>query len=1324
MHVGIARAAKEAMYGRCLHELFETQADRCPDGLALLCDDHQWSYRELEQRSNQLARLLRARGLGPGKLVGLLLRRSERSVVAILATLKAGAAYVPLDPSFPDQRLKHIIQEAEVALIVTEQASASRVAECFAGESLVYELEQAALATQSTERLTRSETGVAPDDLCYVLYTSGTTGRPKGVMTEHRNVVEFTDAFNEVCQISSTDRVYHGFALGFDGSVEEMGMAFSNGACLVVGTTEIAQLGNEATQLFVEKGVTVFSTVPTCLGMLHDAPPALRLVIVSGEPCPPALVEKWAKPGRRMLNVYGPTETTVNATVAECVAGQPVTIGRPLRGYETFVLDPEMQPVSDGEAGELYIGGKGLARGYLGQLEMTQRHFVEVPVRTPGEPERLYRTGDLVRWSEQGELVFLGRIDRQVKIRGYRIELAEIESVLREHAEIDQAVVNVLERDGRKELAAYIVPRNGRIDHQDVARWMRERTPSYMLPSYLDELDRLPLLPSGKVDRNRLPAPSKPLVSTTGAQVRPSNPLEELLAELWTRLLNIESVSVEDDFFVDLGGYSLLAAELASAVRKEHGLDLSIREVYSYPTIRKLAKHLAESREKQRETAGVKDQAAKRPLSREVFARVPRLARWACVGAQGLALPIIYTLYLLPLLVSILLAVAVAKAAIAPLTLVWLLMGVVFVAPPLGMLLTIAVKWVVIGRYRAGEYPLWGIYYFRWWLVSRMQILAWTELYHGTPLINLYFRLMGAKVGRNSILDATNCVAYDLLTVGEDTCIGAETQFLGYRVEEGMLKFGTIKIGSRCFVGTQSALGLNTEMGDDARLDDLSLLADGQAIPAGEGWRGSPAARAEVCVPLFDEASSGPRHPFLFGMLHFIACEVIGEMFLIAATLPLLLIVGHVSVRYGLVMGLLSMAAALPFCLTLLCVFVAGLKTMIMPRTKCGVYPMESWRYLRQWSVDLLLRISGDYLCSLYTTIYFPMWLRMLGARVGARAEISTVVQITPDLVEIGEESFFADGSIIGGRRLFRGHFELGPNRIGRRSFVGNSAVLPIGYTMGDNALLGVLSTPTSDRRLAADDGSEWIGSPPFRLPNRPKIDSFDASTTFRPTFGLYALRCMIDGVRVLLPFYTALVLLGLYAFAVVRALFGLPPWAFFALLPAMSIGVVVLACLNVIAVKQFLMGVFKPVVKPLWCSYVWSNELVNGYYEAVCKTFAMPLLGTPFIGWFLRGMGCQIGRRAFIETDLFSEFDLVRVGDYAALGSGVIIQNHLFEDRVMKSSFVTIADDCSVGEMSVVLYDTEVQQGASIRPLSLVMKGETLPEHTRWIGIPIQQQT
>lgn len=1316
-------AADEAMCGSCYHELFEAQVDIRPNALALSSDEHQWTYDELEQRTNRLARLLRSRGLGPGKLVGLLLRRSHTSVVAILATLKSGAAYVPLDPSFPDQRLKHIVEESEISLVLTDGASAHRVGDFFGGETLIYDEDDPELAWQSVDRLTRRETGVTPQDLCYVLYTSGTTGRPKGVMTEHRNVVHFTQAFNEVCQITPSDRVYHGFALGFDGSVEEMVMALSNGACLVVGMTDIAQLGNEAAKMFVDRGVTVFSTVPTCLGMLHDIPPALRLVIVSGEPCPPALIEKWATPERRMLNVYGPTETTVNTTVAECVPGQPVTIGRPLDGYDLFVLTPELEPVSQGKPGELYIGGGGLARGYLGQPDLTRRQFVDVPLRRFDGPQRLYKTGDLVQLNEEGDLLFLGRIDRQVKIRGYRIELAEIESVLREYAGIDQAVVNVHERNGLKELAAYVIPRSGSIDRQDVARWVRERTPSYMMPSYLDELERLPLLPSGKVDRSRLPTPQQPLVTNTRSRVRPSTPMEELLAELWCRLLKVESVSVEDDFFLNLGGYSLLAAEMASAVRKEQGLELSIREVYKHPTIRQLASHLTEMQLQRSVTTRTQEQAHKRLLSHEVFAQTPRLTRWACLAGQALALPFIYLLEFMPLLITILLVIAVVKAKITATMFAWLLIGLIFTAPPVGLLLNVAVKWVVIGRYRTGEYPLWGWYYFRWWLVSRLQVLAWTDLYHGTPLMNLYFRLMGAKIGRNSVLDTSSCVAYDLLSVGEDTCVGAETQLLGYRVEDGLLKLATIKIGDRCFIGTQSVLGLKTEMGDDSRLGDLSLLPDGESIPPGEAWSGSPAASAEVPVPEVREEhrrSGG----FLFGLYHFIACEIIGELFLLATILPFLLTVSFACLRYGAVGGLVSAFVAVPFCVVVLCVFVAGLKAMIMPRTKCGTYSLHTWHYLRHWSADLLIRISGDLLYPLYTTIYFPLWLRMLGARIGRRAEISTVVRITPDLVDIGDESFFADGSIIGGHRLYRGNFELRPNRIGRRTFVGNSAVLPAGTELGDNALLGVLSIPPSGSNVAATDGGEWIGSPPFRLPYRPKIGDFDTSTTFQPTLRLYVLRGLIDGTRVLLPFYAELLQIGLYAMAVAATLNYLPMWAFLAGLPALSVAVVALACLQVIAVKQSIMGVFRPVVKPLWCTYVWGNELVNGFYETICKTFATPLLGTPFIGWFLRGLGCEIGRHAFIETDLFSEFDLVRLGDHVALNTGVIIQNHLFEDRVMKSSYVTIADDCSVGELSVVLYDTIMNNGTLIGPLSLLMKGETLSENTRWIGIPTHQQT
>ena len=519
---------------------------------------------------------------------------------------------MPIDPSCPPDRARHIFTEAGVALLLSENKLAAAASRFFDGKRILVDDEADDIAGQCTVRPSCEAVAPAPNDLCYVLYTSGTTGRPKGVMTEHRNVVQFASAFNDVCQITPADRVYQGFSLGFDGSVEEMWMAFSNGAALVVGTTETARISEEVADLFTRQKVTVFSTVPTLLSMIGDDLPSVRLIIVSGEACPPELVRNWAKPGRRMLNVYGPTETTVNTTVAECVPERPITIGRPLRGYDTYILSERMLPVQDGEQGELFIGGVGLARGYLGQPELTDKHFINCSVNGNGAVHRLYRTGDLVQLSNDGELLFLGRIDSQVKIRGYRIELAEIESVLREHHTVHQSVVNVYEHDGLKELAAFVVGHrnNGSVDRDDLLRHLRDRLPLYMVPTYLDVIDSLPQLASGKVDRKRLPKPTAPLVSAKNNYVAPRNDIERKIASVWEQLLKVSPIGIHDDFFMDLGGYSLLAAQMITQLRKEFTHDLALQDVYSHPTIEQFAKHVAEL--VQGEAAGTATESARK----------------------------------------------------------------------------------------------------------------------------------------------------------------------------------------------------------------------------------------------------------------------------------------------------------------------------------------------------------------------------------------------------------------------------------------------------------------------------------------------------------------------------------------------------------------------------------------------------------------------------------------------------------------------------------------------------------------------------------------
>lgn len=1319
----------------CLHEIFEAQADGWPDDIAVVHRGNNLTYEEIEHRANRLAHYLRSLGAERGELVGLHLERSEHAIVAILAVLKSGAAYVPLDSSCPDDRIQHILEEAEVSLLVTESALAEHVEQLGVALVIIDALEHAgAIAGQSEDRIPRDETGVSSDDLCHVIYTSGTAGPPKGVMTEHRNAFSFTASFNEVCRLEPNDRIYQGSPLSIDRSVEEIWVAFSNGATLVIGPPELARLGDETGRHMVDNGVTYLSTVPTFLSTIHEDVPCLRVVVVSGEPCPPELVRRWVRPGRRMFNVYGRTETTVNATAWVCVPGAPVTIGHPLRGYELHILDERQQPVREGDAGELYVGGVGVSRGYLGQSELTRGAFVRDPSSEGKDAVRLHRTGDLVRRSGNGGFILLGRIDGQVKVRGRRIELVEVESVLREHRDIEAAAVTVVEHEGLRDLSAHVVPAradNGSLDRDGVLELLRRRLPLYMVPAYLDTIDALPILASGKVDRKRLPAPRTPLVLEKRDIVAPRTELERRIAGVWESVFATSPISVEGDLFLDLGGDSLLVAQLVALLDRDEGIEVSLREVCDHPTVAALAVVVAARAEKtegEREREGTEP----RPTSRDVFEGLGRARRFACVSLQALSVVVLYGLAALPFLAFTYVFFLVTRGGLAISTGVFSMIGLVLISFPVWVALTIALKWLVIGRHRPGAWPVWGLQYFRFWLVSRLQAMSGIGLVSGTPLMNLYYRLMGAKVGYGCIIDTPLCVAYDLVTIGSDTCIGSETQLLGYRIEDGMLRVGRVDIGRRCFVGTHSALGLDTRMGDDSRLGDLSLLPDGTEVPPGESVRGSPAERGDVPVPEVVIGASGQghrrpsrvlgaalerRHPVLFGLLHVLLIGAL-ELFLVVTLVPGLVIVAAAFAWGGPLWGMASLLAAVPIGTVSFCLLAARFKAHILRRMEPGIYAAESSLFLRKWLVDALMKLSGTYMHAIYKTIYLPPWLRLMGARIGPRAEISTVSQITPDLIDIDDESFLAEGSIIGGRRFFRGRVQVGRNRIGRRSFVGNNAMLPVGTSLGTDCCLGVSSTlPVS--RDTTPDGTEWLGSPSFRLPCNRKVGGSDESMTYAPTLTSRARRLAIDAVRVLVPGFILVVGAVIFVSTVIAGLSVLPSWGVWLLVPVTAVFVAAASAISVVALKNVVMGRFEPVVKPLWSTYVRWNEVINGAYETAVVPALAPLLGTPFFNAYLRLLGCKIGQNVYIGTTRFSGFDLVEIGDYAALNTGVVVQSHLFEDRIMKSSYVRIGDECSIGNMSVVLCDTEMGRGSSIGPLSLLMKGEAVPERGRRIGIP-----
>ncbi|GBF27497.1 linear gramicidin synthase subunit D [bacterium MnTg02] len=1297
----------------CLHELFEAQVNARGSAKALICGDTSLTYAELEAQANRLAHFLRSLGVGPGSFVGLCVSRSEIPIIAILACLKAGGAYVPLDPAHPDERIRFIAGEAGIKVMLTETRFRARISQLFDGRMVVLDECTAEIDSQPAHRLTRPDTGLAPSDVCYVLYTSGTTGRPKGVVAEHRNVTHFVAAFNNACTTAAEDHIFQGFALGFDGSVEEIWMAFSNGATLIVGNEHTPRFGDDLARYLSEAGVTFFSTVPTLLSTMTEDIPSLRQLVVSGEACPPELVARWAKPGRWMLNVYGPTEATVNTTIAVLKPGQPVTIGHALDGYTTLILDADMQPVPAGTKGELFVGGPSISRGYLNQPELTERSFIRL---SQAGNLRFYRTGDLVRLNEDGELEFFGRIDTQVKIRGFRVELSEIEAVLREQPEIASAAVRLYDDEGVPCLATYVVIAEGahELDRNHILETLRGRLPSYMIPAYLDILDALPMLASGKVDRAALPDPRLPLLADAQMADVPNTPLEEKLANVWADLFKVARVGAEQDFFLDLGGHSLVAAQLVAALRKKAEIHIPVRDVYAYPTVRKLARHIEA-------TANAGKPAATVPSSAAQEMCKPREPGIAIAVLQGLAICGFYLMVSAPLAVAIPFASDVLHGRISLLQTVLILFSIFIAIWPVIMAASIAAKWVIIGRYKPGAYPLWGLYYFRWWLVSGLQGLSGAELFAGTPLMAVYYRLMGAKVGRDCILETAQCSIWDRISIGDDTNISADTQILGYRVENGYLLIGDVEIGKRCFVGIHATLGLNVKMGDGARLDDQSMLPDGEVMAAGEQRHGSPAQTAEVYVPAGEPRRTSTLHKVMFTIAA-LALSAISSFFFFAPVVGLL-ILWIIAFQDGwLVSAILGVFAALPVLVAFGCVWAALLKALILRRAKPGVYNMYSSCYLRHWLAYGLMRWTKNMFLPVFTTMYLPPWLRLMGAKIGAHCELSTIWSFMPELLTAHDGSFFADGCILGsGPRCYGGRYEIRANEIGRRSFVGNSAILPMGASLGDNCLLGVLSTPPSPHGTTPN-GSDWLGSPAFRLPNRQQVDGFDDSVTYVPTRKLYAQRAVIDAVRILIPSYTALAMGLAWIAALLYAFEVYGYWTMLAAGPLLAIALTMSAVVLVVTLKRAVMGCFKPVVVPLWCPYVWLNEMVNGAYESIMAPAIAMLSGTPFAAPVLRLLGCKIGCGCYIATSLFSEFDLLEIGDYVALNEGVVIQNHLFEDRIMKSSTLYIGDRCTVGNMSVVLYDTRMEEGAVLGPLSLLMKGEIMPQGSRWHGIPTVQ--
>ena len=580
---------------RCVHEVFEGQVSQSPDAIALEFEEKQFTYRALNARANQLAHHLRKRGVGPDCLVGICMQRSPDLIVAMLAVLKAGGAYVPLDPSYPRERLAFMLADTGTRIFLTEKCQLEHLPKHEA-EVVCLDSDWCAIAQESEQNPTG---GVWAENLAYVIYTSGSTGRPKGVAVPHRAVIRLVCNTNYV-ELGPGDRVAQASNCSFDAATFEIWGALLRGACLVGIAKDVVLSSKDfAAQICEHKISTLFLTTALFNQLISEVPWAfkgIRHLLFGGEAPDP----KWAREllshgaPEWLLHVYGPTESTTFATwylVEQVPEGATtIPIGRPISNTQIYLLDSCLRPVPVGVTGELYIGGDGLARGYLNRTETTAETFVPHPFSSePGA--RLYKTGDRARYLADGNIEFQGRTDNQVKIRGFRIELGEIETALSQHPLVRQAVLIVDPMtSGVKSFSAYIVTEENqsRPATKDLREFLKEKLPEYMVPSSFVFLNSIPLTPNGKVDRNRLVTLKKEDHEENRVPVPPRTPLEETLVRIWCQVLGKEKIGILDNFF-DLGGNSLLAIQLVCHLSRSLSIDISIRQLYDAPTVAALA---------------------------------------------------------------------------------------------------------------------------------------------------------------------------------------------------------------------------------------------------------------------------------------------------------------------------------------------------------------------------------------------------------------------------------------------------------------------------------------------------------------------------------------------------------------------------------------------------------------------------------------------------------------------------------------------------------------------------------------------------------------
>ncbi|WP_043474381.1 Pls/PosA family non-ribosomal peptide synthetase [Kitasatospora sp. MBT66] len=1270
---------------RTLIDILDATARQYPAEPALDDGRTVLGYRALAAEVEQLRRRLAAAGIGRGDRVGVRVPSGTNDLyVSVLAVLAAGAAYVPVDFEDPDERAQLVFEEAAVAAVLGAERALTLTGG--AGEPLGAR-EPLADRTPDGHRPT-------PADDAWIIFTSGSTGRPKGVAVTHRNAAAFVDAeaalFLQDEPIGPGDRVMAGLSVAFDASCEEMWLAWRHGACLVPVPRSQVRSGADLGPWLAEQEITVVSTVPTLAALWPaEALNEVRLLIFGGEACPPELVQRVVTEGREVWNTYGPTEATVVACGALLTGEGPVRIGLPLDGWDLVVVDEAGEPVAPGGTGQLVIGGVGLAR-YLDPEKDAEKY---APLPSMGW-ERAYRSGDLVQADPEG-LLFLGRADEQIKLGGRRIELGEVDAALQALPGVAGAAAAVrTARGGNQLLVGYLVTGEG-WDREQAVQRLRAELPAALVP-LLAPVDTLPTRTSGKVDRNALPWPLPDLEST--------GPTEQLygteawLAEQWTEILGVPVSGSREDFFA-IGGGSLAAARLTTLLRVRYP-NAAVLDIYQNPTLRKLARHLERSSVGTGEARTV-DPVPTRAKLLQVLLLLPLFTvvglRWtAALLALG---------NLLSHLDGFGWAPTASWWAVAPL-------AAVLFTPAGRLAIGAGGARLLLRGLRPGTYPRGGGVHLRLWAAERLAEVSGATSLSGAWLVR-YARALGAKVGEEVDLHALPPVT-GMLKLGRGCAVEAEVDLNGYWVDGDRLVVGPLKVGSGAVVGTRSTLLPGARIGKRSQVVAGSSVTG--HVPTGQRWGGAPAVklgRAERTWPK-ERPVRRARWSALFGL----SGTALSLLPLLPALAGLAVLVPFVDPADGLggalggaLLGLLP--AVLAFGVVYAAQLVAAVRLLSIG-LEPGVHPLYGRVGWQAWTVTQLMDQAREVLFPLYAGLVTPLWLRALGMRVGRHAEVSTVLAL-PSLTTVGDGAFLADDTLMAPYELGGGWVRLGEAKVGERAFLGNSGMTAPGRSVPKRGLVGVLSaTPAKAKK-----GGSYLGMPPVRLPR--SADRADQSLTYEPPVRLLWARGLVEVCR-LVP-VLASGALGLLTLAALSWL----SVAWSPLAAALLSGPVLLAsgtvaCAVAVAAKWLLVGRFRAVEHPLWSGFVWRNELADTFVEVLAVPWLVGAVpGTPVLNLWLRALGAKVGRGVWCESYWLPEADLVTLGDGVSINRGCVVQTHLFHDRIMRMDTVVLREGATLGPGGIVLPGSTVGARSTLGPASLVMRAESVPADSRWLGNPIE---